>query len=705
MILFPNLILFSQTAAKTDSLKTGTNTTAKLPEVVVQGTRESDPVTSQIEEVRQNYPGSVSTVTPQELSIQKASNLGEILARIPGAAYVDEDGRGTKPNIGLRGLNPIRSEYTQILLDGVPTQPSMYSEQAAYYGVPSERVAGIEIFKGGSSILFGPNTVGGVVNLISRGPSSRPFSTVLDARFDTYGDYLGNVFFSGTQDKISYGVEYMHKGGNGFRDSLGYRINDLDTKLKYQFNEDHSAQIHFQYYDEKSETPGGLLGTQFQSNPHLSNKPNDEFYGKRIEGDIRSHHQLTDDQQLDLLFYSYFFQRNWFLQNYVSNTTPNLALANSNGQYLRDFNVVGFEPKYTLNYDIGKTTDNLLTIGGRIYYDGVNRRSANGRTGTSREGDATLTAEEDLSSFVLAGYVENEFKITQQLSLVPGIRYEHIEQTREDVFAGTAEQFAEYDIWVPGIGIKYEFAPKTLAYFNVSESFRPPTFGDSFNPTIGASSLDLKASTAWTYEGGIRANPYSWLQADLGGFYTEYTDQVVVSGGVASNYNTESYGFEGSSQVGLLGLTEAIQNNNLNYSGDHEIFLQGGATLIESVFTDGAFQGNTLPYVPNETFTFGAMYDYRSRLNIGLQGRYVSHCFADNANTVTENSIGTIGQLDDYMVFDLKSQWKATDYLTVNAGVNNLFNEIYGTQRRTTQQKGIFPGPTRVFYISTTLTF
>ena len=76
--------------------------------------------------LRATQAGSVATVTADELDRQKASNLGEVLARIPGVLYVDEDGRGTKPDIGLRGLNPIRSEYVQLLADGVPTQPSMY---------------------------------------------------------------------------------------------------------------------------------------------------------------------------------------------------------------------------------------------------------------------------------------------------------------------------------------------------------------------------------------------------------------------------------------------------------------------------------------------------------------------------------------------------------------------------------------------------
>ncbi|RYD72875.1 MAG: hypothetical protein EOP84_22430, partial [Verrucomicrobiaceae bacterium] len=331
----------------------------ELPEVVVTGNAETTSnaqVNTQLEAAREKHPGAVSTVSPEELQLQKPSNLGEVLARVPGAAYVDEDGRGTKPNISLRGLNPIRSEYVQLLLDRVPVQPSLYSETAAYYGPVVERIAGIEVFKGGAGILFGPNSVGGVINLISRPPSLEPFSAIIDTRFDSWGDYSGNIFVSGTHGPLSYGVEYLHKGGDGFRDSLGYNIDDLDIKLGIRINENHSAQIRFQYYDEQSETPGGLLPDQFRGDITRSNKPHDEFFATRVGGDLRTFHQLTENQRFETLLYGYTFERDWFLQDYVNNDTADLTLADQNQQYLRDFSVIGFEPRYILNYDLGKST-------------------------------------------------------------------------------------------------------------------------------------------------------------------------------------------------------------------------------------------------------------------------------------------------------------------------------------------------------------
>jgi len=695
--------IFISTTVKAED-KTAKTDVEVSEEVVVYG-KQLDEVDTKIKLAREKHAGSISTVSPKEIEFQKASNLGEILVRIPGLTYVDEDGRGTKPDIGLRGLDPIRSQYVQLLHDGIPTQPSMYSEQAAYYGVPAERVSGIEVYKGGSSILFGPNTTGGVVNLISRSPSRDPFAAILDTRFDSYGDYLGNMFLSGTKGKVSYGLEYMHKGGEGFGENRDYGIDDLEATLAYKFNARHSVNAHFQYYDEVSETPGGLLPTQFQSDPQQSNKTHDEFFGKRIAGDIRTSHQLIANQRFETLFYSYYFQRNWFIQNYNNNNTTDVSLANSNGQFLRDFNVVGFEPKYVINYDLGSTRNNELTIGTRIYYDTVDRSSGTGNTGTSREDDAVLTSQEELGTMTYAAFIQNEFKATDRLSIVPGIRYEYIDQNRTNVLTNAAEETYNYDIFIPGLGIKYTFAKDSLVYANATRSFRPPTFSDSFNPATNASNFNLAPSTAWIYEGGIRANPHDWLFADLGVFYTDFKDQVVVSAGTAANFDTRAYGFESAVQLGLIGLSKAISNANKDYSGEHEIYFQVGATLVDSTFVGGSFDGNDLPNVPNETFTFGLLYEYGDTFNLGFQGRHTGARFTDNANTVQENSIGTIGELVEYTVFDLKSRFKISKQLSMNAGINNIFDEIYGTQRRTGSQKGIFTGPTRSFYISATLNY
>lgn len=301
--------------------------------------------------------------------------------------------------------------------------------------------------------------------------------------------------------------------------------------------------------------------------------------------------------------------------------------------------------------------------------------------------------------------MQNAFRLTERLSVVPGLRYEHIRQHRTDLFANAARQESEFDAFAPGLGLTYALRAGTLAYANATRSFRPPSFGDTFNPATSASSFDLDSSSAWTYELGIRANPWAWLLADAGGYYTDFEDQVVVSAGTAANFDTESYGFEGTLQLGLVGLARTLRTGDPRGDGDHELYLLGGATLVRSRFRSGAFAGNDLPYVPEQTFTFGLLYEYRDALSLALQGRHVGARFTDNLETVQENAVGTIGRLGAYTVLDLKLRWQTAERVAISAGVNNLLDEAYATQRRTGSQKGLFPGPTRAFYVSTTLAF
>ncbi|MFB6259962.1 MAG: TonB-dependent receptor plug domain-containing protein, partial [Thiohalorhabdaceae bacterium] len=67
------------------------------------------------EEVR-TYPGSRTVVDSEEIHDSGARNLEDALRTEPSVQVLDETGTGVLPNIGLRGLNPLRSERAQILM-------------------------------------------------------------------------------------------------------------------------------------------------------------------------------------------------------------------------------------------------------------------------------------------------------------------------------------------------------------------------------------------------------------------------------------------------------------------------------------------------------------------------------------------------------------------------------------------------------------
>lgn len=690
---------------KGDETKTAEVVT-ELPSMNVSGQHlkvtDALEIQHKLDLLRLNHSGSVSTVGPDEINLQNSSNIGDILARVPGINFVDESGNGTKPNIGMRGLNPIRSSFTQILRDGVPTQPSVYSDPAAYHGVPTERIGGIEVIKGGASIIQGPNAVGGVINYLSKDPSPEKFSGVLDAQATSNDDFSGNLRVSGTVDDTAYSVDYLKKDGHGFGEGRDIKVDDIEASVAHQFNKNNNARLRLQYYNEESHTPGGLLPEQFAQDNKQSNKPNDVFYGTRIGADLKTNHQLLENQSLETLTYAYSYERNWYLQNYVNNNTPDLTLADTNGQYLRKFYVYGFEPKYHVNFDTDAWQDNQVTFGGRVYYDQVDNRSLKGNSGTAREGD--LQGFKKSSTTAYAGYIQAELNLTKKLTLTPGLRYEHIKQTTRNVVADTAEQSTNYNVLLPGLGLTYKLDGSSVAYANISKAFRPPTSGQSFNPAIVVGEFDLDSSKAWTYETGVRLQQSTWFSADLGVFYTQFDDQLIISAGTADTFDTTQYGFEGTADIGLLDLAEVLSGTRF-VSDIHLVNLELGATVVDSSFENGEFEGNDTPYAPDLSVTFGLRYSYDTRYDLVFQGRYLAEQFTDNANTIASNDIGTVGKIGSYTVYDLKARWQASDKVVLNIGVNNLFDESYGTQRRSGFQKGLYAGVRRTATASVTLAF
>jgi Fe(3+) dicitrate transport protein len=318
--------------------------------------------------------------------------VNDALRQAPGVFARDEEGLGLRPNIGIRGLSPIRSSKVLLLEDGIPLGFAPYGDNAAYYHPPVRRFARIEVLKGASQVRFGPNTIGGVINYVTR---SAP---------DTFE---GRIGLSGGNN--GYGEVDLELGGpvlgaralfhatasqtDGARDNQALAYNDIYLKIEHEIGANHNLTWRASRYEEDSQISySGLTTAEYNANPRQNPFQNDAF---KTSGSLLWAWQISDDLTLKSTAYASWFDRDWWRQSSNSGQRPNDAsdprcggLANlsttcGNEGRLREYNTYGLETRLTHIANFGDVR--LETeIGGRLADERQNRLQVNSDTPMGR---------------------------------------------------------------------------------------------------------------------------------------------------------------------------------------------------------------------------------------------------------------------------------------------------------------------------------
>jgi Fe(3+) dicitrate transport protein len=156
-------------------------------------------------------PGSVYLIDNKELELKQSLNPHEVLKEVPGVIIQEEDGLGLRPNIGLRGAHPHRSRKVTLMEDGVLIAPAPYSAPAAYYFPLFSKITGVEVYKGPSSIKYGPNSVGGAINFLTRdyfqSEGGKNQSATLNVSYGSFNTLKLQSYASGRLGKLDWLIE------------------------------------------------------------------------------------------------------------------------------------------------------------------------------------------------------------------------------------------------------------------------------------------------------------------------------------------------------------------------------------------------------------------------------------------------------------------------------------------------------------------
>ncbi len=653
--------------------------------------------------------GSAHRLDEEQLRAFAYDDINRSLNAVPGLYIREEDGFGLRPNIGLRGANSDRSQKITLMEDGVLFGPAPYAAPAAYYFPLSARMSGIEVFKGPAAIAYGPQTIGGALNLLSTPlPQETSARLALDAGSDGYRRALAGV--GGQSGAFGWLAEGVYVGSDGFKQLEGGGDTGFD-KAEFLLKgglplAGGRLQLRVGYASETShETYLGLTEADFRSNSDLRylasslDRMDWDWNGVRAD-----YSRAVVGGQWQITAYQHRFSRAWNkfnnlrgvdIRSVLANpdtpgnrlfyqslrgqidTDPNLAdddlLIGTND---RDFRSSGVQSSWQRDF-AGPYGQHALALGLRVHSDRIDRlhdelayETAAGQLQRNAAPRA-ITADNTGRAQAVSIWLRDEWQYGR-LSLVPGLRIESVEVEFSNRLVGARGE-DRYTELLPGIGLNFAQNERLSWLAGLHRGFSPASPG--LTPAEPETALNAEAGARWR-------SPIGRLE--LIGFFSDYRNLTAVCT-FSSGCDDAQIGQQtNAGRVRVAGL-EFVLHQEFALGQQLAIPVNLQYTLTEGEFRE-SFQssnpqfgdveaGFELPYVPR----------HRVYLSLGLAGPNWQLLPALSYVSAMRDQAGR-GRFDDgsdaYTVLDLAARWEFNPQWIVQARVDNLLDREYVVARR-----------------------
>lgn len=675
------------------------------------------------EAVVQNHPGARTAVHRQAMVEQGAQNVGDVLRRIPGVQVQDASGTGGSDislNVGVRGLTSRLSPRSTVLIDGVPAAFAPYGQpQLAMSPISVGNLDSIDVVRGGGSVRYGPQNVGGVINFVTRAIPEK-LSGDLSSTIETspHGGYknLETLFLGGTADNgLGAALLYSTVNGHGYRQSnQDNDIDDVLLKTHWAITDADELALNFHYYDAKADMPGGLTQRQFDANPYQSDRDWDNFSGRRKDVSFKYTRHVDDATRAEVLTY---YTDSFRGSNIAARDQRTLS------SYPRTYRTFGIEPRVSHVIDLGTTTQEA-SIGMRYLNEAMHEQTSrlglvNNVPTVVAGSDGHVFQDRTGGTEATAVYLDDKVDVGNW-TITPGIRFEHISTDWHDrpvlgtngVRVQEKHRSIENNEPLPALSVMYHLSDTWALFANYETSFGSLQYfqlGQGGNGDQTANGL--QPEKARTYEVGTRYDDGAW-GGELTAFYIDFDDELqYISNDIGwTNLGaTKHQGLEASAHYDLGQLNDALIGLTAN----------AGFTYTRATYEGDipGFKGRDLPFYSRQVATVGLRYDInhwtwnidgfaQSRQHSPGTGVNADGSFTGNYIT-TPTADGQYGNIPGYMTWNLRSGYdfgKQLSNLKLAAGVKNVFDHQSFT-RSSDNNSGIYLSQPRTFFVQASVGF
>ena len=650
--------------------------TQTLESVVVTASRQAA--------TRAETPVAIHKIGSALIQDTKALQLTEIINKVPGVVMLDY--RNEQHGMGIR--QPFgTSAYFLYMEDGLALRPLGVFNHNALIESNLQGLNSVEVIKGPASSLYGPEAVGGAINLITKTAPGIPTAQV-GLQVDEWG-YNRVQFTAGAQVGKKWSIMtggYVARQKGSWASNSDFDKSSINVRLDYQFTPKTKLWGSFAYNDYFSQTGGNIDSTGYYSRSYKS--PADFTYRSSFSSRSRLtlEHKWSDNANSSL---TAFYRDNALGQNpsySISWTSPAVTASGQVNQ--NSFKSFGLMGQHSQNFEFLNSklvAGFLLDRSPNDYWAYKINLAAALRPDKKSVEKFTIT--QVLPSTFLgnysaviwnkAAYAQFDLQPLEKLRLSLGGRFDQMSFDYTN-FIDNSTGTKSYEQFSPKLGVTYEASSALGFYGNFSKGFSPPALSAVFRARPAAQA----AATGEKFY--LSINPAVFSNYEVGGWASLWKNKVF--------FDYTFYRLEGNNE--LLGIRQPDNTTDYQSAGktlhegiEYQITIRPndswnfrfGGTNAKHTFVDFVLStrasdalknvnGKEMPQAPNFIANSEVTYKYKGA-RIALEWQKIGPWFQDQVNKVSFEGVS---------VFNLRMgyNYKAYQFFT---NILNLGDALYAT--------------------------
>ncbi|KPA15199.1 secreted protein containing TonB-dependent receptor, plug domain protein, partial [Candidatus Magnetomorum sp. HK-1] len=568
------------------------------------------------EEKVADIPASVVIITRLEIERYGFTSLEEILENVPGMFKIDEMS-GYKPIFGVRGFWSGSPRNIIFMINGISQTEGIFDNfSLAQFNLPVEAIDRIEVIRGPMSVIYGPGSFYGAINIITHSVKDDIVKNIASVSYGTQSvrrislrskgkegdlDFTFNAGYSATDgpceplSKMSskiISLPYVNSSNNSTDDRLESQYQHINFSADYK---KFFANMSFNRgFDEIYLIfPSFSKGTSYMKeaskmNVGYKNKLNDLI---TLNGELTYHH------------FSYRMSLDWFNRNNSGFTSGESQMYES--ELIAYFD---FDPKLQLTTGLyfKKITDNLV----------------NGNMHDVKKYAEDFTIDDiDL----VAIYSQTDYKPLEKLRLVAGFRVEqlrkhNISRINNPGLENSNQIFDTYEEdeinFIPRLAAIYSLNDQNIFKFLYGKAISRPSYFQNIDQ-MSAGRPDLEAEEIQTFEINYISVPFPRFTINTSIFHNILENLIVRSFEIMPDQSLSSFSVNAGKMI-TNGLELTLQTQPLD-----DLFVEISATYQDTTDERDGFKNIDVGYSPHFLGYFKGSYKFKHNITFSLIANYV----------------------------------------------------------------------------------